>query len=86
MNLSGSTSSYYDGEKIVKETTLADFINDPSSGNHREKYYTHEVQKLLIKLHLWDEHDLETGHFWNMSIDLSSCSGCGECVVSCHRK
>ena len=33
------------GREIVKETTLADFINDPSSGNHREKYYTHDGPK-----------------------------------------
>jgi molybdopterin-containing oxidoreductase family iron-sulfur binding subunit len=33
---------------------------------------------------LWDEHDHSTGHFWNMSIDLTSCLGCSACVISCH--
>ena len=64
------------GREIVKETTLADFINDPSAGNHREKYYTHDGFKTSEEVTLWDDHDHETGHFWNMSIDLTLCSGC----------
>ncbi|MBC8464390.1 MAG: 4Fe-4S dicluster domain-containing protein, partial [Bacteroidetes bacterium] len=33
---------------------------------------------------LYDEFDHETGHFWNLSIDLTSCIGCGSCVIACH--
>jgi len=72
------------GRDIVKETTLIDYIKDPSSGNHREKYYTHDGPKTSDQVTLWDEHDLDTGHFWNQSIDLSLCSGCAACVIACH--
>ena len=72
------------GREIVKETTLADFINDPYSGNHKETYATHDGPKIASEVTLWDEFDHSTGHFWNMSIDLTSCIGCSACVISCH--
>jgi len=72
------------GREIIKETTLADFIKDPYSGNHQETYATHNGKQPADKVTLWDEHDHSTGHFWNMSIDLTSCIGCSACVVSCH--
>jgi molybdopterin-containing oxidoreductase family iron-sulfur binding subunit len=72
------------GREIIKETTLADFIKDPYSGNHQETYATHNGQQPAHKVTLWDEHDHSTGHFWNMSIDLTSCIGCSACVISCH--
>ena len=71
------------GRDIVKETTLAEYIKDPSSGNHRETYATYKGKLPSDQVSLYEEHDLETGHFWNLSIDLSSCIGCGECVISC---
>ena len=71
------------GRDIVKETTLADYIKDPSSGNHRETYATYKGKLTADKVSLYDEHDLEHGHFWNLSIDLTACIGCGECVISC---
>jgi len=72
------------GREIVKETTLADFIKDPHAGNHQVTYATHKGQQPADKVTLWDEFDHSTGHFWNMSIDLTSCIGCAACVVSCH--
>ncbi len=32
---------------------------------------------------LWKEPDLTAGHQWAMSIDLSSCIGCGACALAC---
>ncbi len=33
---------------------------------------------------LWDSHPVANiGHRWGMTIDLSSCIGCGSCLVSC---
>jgi molybdopterin-containing oxidoreductase family iron-sulfur binding subunit len=71
------------GRDIVKETTLSAYIKDPSSGNHRETYATYKGKLTADKVTLYEAHDLEIGHFWNLSIDLTSCIGCGECVISC---
>ena len=58
---------------MVRETTLPAYLEDPASGNHFE----HEV------LQLWDQDHQYTGHHWGMAIDLSRCTGCSACVVSC---
>ena len=71
------------GRDIVKETNLKDYIKDPSSGNHREKFATYKGKLPSNEVSLYEAHDLETGHFWNLSIDLTSCTGCGECVIAC---
>ena len=72
------------GREIVKETTLADFIKDPHAGNEQVTYATHDGPKIASEVTLWDKFDHTTGHFWNMSIDLTSCIGCSACVISCH--
>ncbi|MGC6428173.1 MAG: TAT-variant-translocated molybdopterin oxidoreductase [Flavobacteriales bacterium] len=72
------------GRDLIKETTLADFIKDPKAGNHDETFATHKGDLPADQVTLWKEHDHETGHFWNLSIDLTSCIGCGSCVVACH--
>ena len=71
------------GRDIVKETVLADYIKNPSSGNKRVTYPTFKGDLPADQLSLYDEQDLKNGHFWNLSIDLTACTGCGECVISC---
>ena len=71
------------GRDMVKETTLSEYIKNPASGNDRTTYPTFKGDLPSDKLSLYDEHDLSTGHFWNLSIDLTACTGCGECVISC---
>ena len=70
------------GRAIVKETTLEDYIKDPKAGNPDVTLLTHEGEKPADKITLWEDHEKGV-HFWNLSIDLSSCIGCGNCVVSC---
>merc|ERR1711991_849247 len=71
------------GRDMVKETNLDKYIKNPGSGNYREKYYTYKGKLPSDQVSLYEEHDLETGHFWNLSIDLTSCTGCAECVIAC---
>jgi len=34
---------------------------------------------------LWRDHPVEgVGHRWGMTIDLTSCLGCGSCITACH--
>ena len=58
---------------MVRETTLAKYLKDPRAGNHFE----HPV------LQLWEQDFVYKGHHWGMAIDLSRCTGCSACVISC---
>jgi molybdopterin-containing oxidoreductase family iron-sulfur binding subunit len=74
--------------EILKETSLATY-NDSSID---PKHSWNEVSKVSLKheevsvndVDLWDDQDRSIGHHFNLSIDLSDCTGCGACVVACH--
>ncbi len=77
---------------ILKETTY-DVYTDPAT--QKEDYNPSHVLHSHAEgghstvdatdISLWDEHPVEhVGHRWGMSIDLSSCNGCGVCITSCH--
>jgi len=63
------------GEKrsIVQETTFVSFIKNPLSGSFEK----HPLDTL------WPEDHKYTGHHWGMVIDLTACTGCSACVISC---
>ena len=77
---------------IVKETSY-DFwkanSNNKESYNEKIKLHSHKEgghsEVDATSFSLWDEHPVENvGHRWGMSIDLSSCNGCGVCITACH--
>jgi len=73
-----ATQSHHsmEGRALVRETTIAEYLANPASGN--------EMHAKVEKLHtsLYHEHEYK-GHHWGMVIDLNSCIGCNACVVAC---
>ncbi len=72
------TQMHHDMEDrpIVRETTLAEYKKDPSSGNELHAYDEEHNATLYGKV------DFDGIH-WGMSIDLTSCTGCANCVIAC---
>ena len=72
------TQMHHDMEDrpIVRETTLADYINDPASGNELHAYDEKHNVTLYNKINY-------DGLHWGMTIDLNSCTGCANCVIAC---
>jgi molybdopterin-containing oxidoreductase family iron-sulfur binding subunit len=74
---------------ILKEVSLRDYINidpkDHKDGWNVPAMVSYDHQEVEAKsIDLWEAHNREIGHHFNLSIDLTSCTGCGACVVACH--
>lgn len=72
------TQTHHDmeGRAIVRETTLPEYKDDPSSGNEKHKVDDENNVTLYSKI------DFDGIH-WGMTIDLTSCTGCANCVIAC---
>ena len=73
---------------ILKEATLKQVNDknlDPKHTWNKPAMVSYDHQEVEANsIDLWDEHNREIGHHFNLSIDLTSCTGCGACVVACH--
>ena len=74
---------------ILKVASLKEYKSvDPKDHHHgwnKPAYVSYDHQEVEANtIDLWDEHNRELGHHFNLSIDLTSCTGCGACVVACH--
>ena len=65
-----------EGRPIVRETSLLDYVKNPSSGN--ELHAINESKSVT----LYKEPQFN-GHHWGLSVDLNSCTGCGACTIAC---
>ena len=75
---------------IVRETTLDIFTNrdkeayNPAHTLEKLNKEGHHEERPVSEFDLWDAHPVEKiGHRWGMTIDLTSCIGCGTCLVAC---
>lgn len=65
-----------EGRPIVRETTLKEFQDDPSAGNHFHLEAEAHSQTLYPEAKF-------DGFHWGLMIDQNKCTGCNNCVVSC---
>ncbi|WP_010137010.1 TAT-variant-translocated molybdopterin oxidoreductase [Ochrovirga pacifica] len=70
---------------ILRETSLSEYQHGHAEEwNPRPEVSLKHEETDVTKVDLWDDHDRSIGHHFNLSIDLTSCTGCGSCVIACH--
>jgi molybdopterin-containing oxidoreductase family iron-sulfur binding subunit len=77
-------------ESIVRETVLGEYLTknkeayNPAHTLQRLNEHGHHEEAPIEEFDLWNAHPVEkVGHRWGMTIDLSSCIGCGSCLMAC---
>lgn len=75
------------GRDIIREVSLKDFNEgDSTVWNPMPQVALDHVLTPVNSpsVDLWESFDRSIGHHFKLSIDLSSCTACGACVVACH--
>ncbi len=65
-----------EGRDHVRESNLASYKADPTAGNEMHAHWEEHSKSL------YPEREFPN-HHWGMAIDLTSCTGCANCVISC---
>ncbi len=80
--------NYYENRsEVVKETSLASFVNDRKQfkrfRTQLAEDFAPKTGDFRTESTIYPDH-AQPGLKWGMSVDLNSCNGCGACVVACH--
>ncbi len=71
------THHVMEGRPIVRETVLGSFVKNPASGNEEHEKFLKSEDFSLYPEPKFDAFQ------WGLSIDLNSCTGCSNCLISC---
>ena len=80
--------NYYENRsEVVKETSLASFVNDRKQfkrfRDHLAADFAPNTGDFRTEATIYPDH-AQPGLKWGMSVDMNSCTACGACVVACH--
>ncbi len=71
------THHVMEGRPIVRETVLGEFVKNPAAGNEEHEKFLKSEDFSLYPEPKFDAFQ------WGLSIDLNSCTGCSNCLISC---
>jgi Fe-S-cluster-containing dehydrogenase component/anaerobic selenocysteine-containing dehydrogenase len=65
-----------EGRELVRESDKVSYTKDPTTGNEMHTHFQEHAKSL------YPEREFPN-HHWGMAIDLSTCTGCANCVIAC---